>query len=110
MQYVSLWIKCRKKLEILIEERKKYNHNFQWPILDIEFPNHGRRQFVNRYAILHGRHEEQTENIRLSKLQRKVEDKRKTIMKEKQSHVNELDNKIDKKVEKLAGNNFQVTK
>ena len=65
------------KIEILIEERKKYNTNFQWPIPDIEFPHHGRRQYENRVAMLQGRHKEQTENIRLSKLQREIEDKRK---------------------------------
>ena len=56
--------------------------------------------------MLHGRHKEQTENIKLSKLQREVEDKRTAILIEMKSHVNELDNKIDKKVEKLARKYF----
>ena len=45
-------LNATRKFEILIEERKKYNTNFQWPIPDIELPHHGRRQYENRVVML----------------------------------------------------------
>ena len=47
----------------------------------------------NRYTVLHGMHEQRTEKMQLAKVQREIEDRRKTIMREMESHVNELDKK-----------------
>ena len=60
--------------------------------------------------MLQERHKEQTENLRLSKLQRAIDEKRKAIIKEMQSHVNELDKKWTAKLKNWLENIFQVTK
>ena len=92
------------KYEILIEERKQNDNNFQWPIPYVEVSDYSIKPEIDRIAYLHAMHSQHQEDLRIMNTQRAIEEKKKDVRILK--HVHELDKKIDTRVENLIKRNF----